>query len=460
VVIIYNYNLDGHSKVILIELEFGQLMQHPQFWIEITRQDGTKRYYGGDAGHNLVFESDQYRLTEYGSLAAAQTNYWETDDSGYQFAFLPNGVVGQYVKVHFVNSGSGIQIYEMVARRIVIAEDIAVENLSAIVADIGTITAGNIQSDDYSGTEGMIIDLDNKDIEIRKSGVDRLIYDGGTGNLSIRGDITVTGGSGIGNLTDAGALATEDDVDWSTQVSGSGKPDDNADVTASNTAAAIAGQGSLATKNNVGKTDCDTTLISGGYIATNLVSANSILANAVTSAKINAGAVTATSVGTNEIVANTANIKNGVITSAKIGTAEVETLNIDGNAVVLPQAATGSSSVTVGTSDTLLTSVSITIPSTASSQPVQIIVSCGYYLYSGDGTFIYGEFTIKRGSTELIRRASGYAYQGHYDRQALTMMWIDTPGSAATYTYYFYGRKTNKTLTVYTPNISVLLLKR
>jgi len=146
--------------------------------------------------------------------------------------------------------------------------------LSAITADIGTITAGNLQSQDYDATNGMIIDLDNRDIEIKKNGVDKLVYDGDTGNLSINGDITVTGGSGIANLSDAGDLATKD---------------------------------------TVGKTDCDTTLISGGYIATNLVNANSIEANSITASKV----------GANEIITNTANVR----------TAKIVTLHLDNNTV-------------------------------------------------------------------------------------------------------------------------------
>lgn len=53
-------------------------------------------------------------------------------------------------------------------------------------------------------------------------------------NATISGAITLqSGSSGLGNLTDAGDLATQDDVDWATQVTGTGKPANNADVTLS-----------------------------------------------------------------------------------------------------------------------------------------------------------------------------------------------------------------------------------
>lgn len=56
-------------------------------------------------------------------------------------------------------------------------------------------------------------------------------------------------------------------VAW-TSVTGTGRPDDNADVTAANTAAAIVGQGALATQNNV---DWATQIIGAAKVAGNLL---------------------------------------------------------------------------------------------------------------------------------------------------------------------------------------------
>jgi|GEM_PF-3212626 len=56
----------------------------------------------------------------------------------------------------------------------------------------------------------------------------KLLWDGS--NLSIVGSVAITGGSGIGNLTDAGDLATADVANWQTQVTGTGKPADYATV--------------------------------------------------------------------------------------------------------------------------------------------------------------------------------------------------------------------------------------
>lgn len=59
-------------------------------------------------------------------------------------------------------------------------------------------------------------------------------------------------------------------LDWS-NVAGTGKPADNADVTSANTAAAISGQGSLATRNTVSTTFIDNLAVNTAKIAGNAV---------------------------------------------------------------------------------------------------------------------------------------------------------------------------------------------
>ena len=49
-------------------------------------------------------------------------------------------------------------------------------------------------------------------------------------SATVTGAITISSGSGIANFSDAGALATEDAADFSTQVDGAAKPADNATV--------------------------------------------------------------------------------------------------------------------------------------------------------------------------------------------------------------------------------------
>jgi hypothetical protein len=50
------------------------------------------------------------------------------------------------------------------------------------------------------------------------------------------GSFSISSGSGIGNFSDAGSLAEQDSADWQSDVTGTGKPADNADVTGDNTA--------------------------------------------------------------------------------------------------------------------------------------------------------------------------------------------------------------------------------
>lgn len=63
----------------------------------------------------------------------------------------------------------------------------------------------------------------------------------------VTGTLTTSTQSTSAGIVGQGALATANTATWSTQVTGTGKPDDNADVTSAHTAAAITGQGDLAT---------------------------------------------------------------------------------------------------------------------------------------------------------------------------------------------------------------------
>jgi len=223
-----------------------------QVHISYKREEGDSwSWLSGNATHGLDTVDGQDRLVSRASEALAQTNYWTTS-AGFNYAFFPNGEVARYCRLH-INASSST-IYELVFRRIVIAEDISVESLSAITADIGNITTGVIQASSYP-TSGIKIDIDSGEI---------------VGTMTFK-----SGTTGIAQ-TDAGALAQEDTADWSTQVAGTGKPDNNADVTSANTAANITGQGDLATQDTVGATDCDTTIISGGKVITSLLTASNI----------------------------------------------------------------------------------------------------------------------------------------------------------------------------------------
>jgi len=65
-----------------------------------------------------------------------------------------------------------------------------------------------------------------------------------------------------------------------------------ADVTGDNTAAAITGQGALATLSTISTSECDTTIIDGGKIVTGLLTADNIQAGTLAADYIGAGSIT------------------------------------------------------------------------------------------------------------------------------------------------------------------------
>jgi len=150
----------------------------------------------------------------------------------------------------------------------ILARHLAADSIQATHIDTNEVFIGmTIQSSNYvPGVSGWKIDKD--------------------GAMEING----------GSITVAGGL------DYS-QITGDTAPDDNADVTADNTAAGIENQGALAVLDEIGLSLLDETVITSGAIKT--------------------GLVTAYTIGANEVIANTANIKNGIITNAKIGSLAV-----------------------------------------------------------------------------------------------------------------------------------------
>ena len=451
---------------------------------------------------------DDENLEAANNQADAQANLWSVDEAllggiRRNIRIMPNNVIADKFRI-YIRGSYTTTFYEMYPSRIIISELAAIGHLSAISSDIGTIIAGTIQSKDYSGTEGMIIDLDDKDIEIRHESEDRLIYDGDTGDLAITSVVTFQAGTtGIAN-TDAGDLAVLDEVEWADVADGATtKPANSADVTANNTAADAAAYtgakidaaytdadvtanntaanvvtvGSVPATHVAGWAATDTTKIDGGDIYTNTITANAIKAltitadqiaantitsdeiaantikagqiavNTITANNLAAGCVTASEVSTNEIIASAANIKNAVITGAKIGTAQVDTLQIKGQAVTIPVGAYTAGEL-ISNSGGLVTIQSASI--TSSGAPIFIFVSAflkwvnlhsTVYLYIyRDGSIIY----------TAIPDVTGY------------FLWTthikDTPG-AGTHTYYFRCGYISSYEKFYYKNRSLLLLE-
>ena len=125
-------------------------------YFQYRRNDGAWTYLAGTAGHALTSEG---KLTDYGaSEANAQTNYL-TLAAGKTVPSYPDGIIAVDNRINFL---SGTTLRELIFIREVIAEQIVADNLSAISANVGVLSAGIIQS-----TNGRVLfDLDEGWIKV------------------------------------------------------------------------------------------------------------------------------------------------------------------------------------------------------------------------------------------------------------------------------------------------------
>jgi len=122
----------------------------------------------------------------------------------------------------------------------------------------------------------------------------------------IANSLTIGGGSGISNLTDAGALATKDNVDMSTSevlnkiadnitetITRKWAAESGADVTLNNTAAGFTGQGDLSILDSISETYIDSDAVTTPKIAAGAVIASKIAVGQLSAISANIGEVTA-----------------------------------------------------------------------------------------------------------------------------------------------------------------------
>lgn len=168
-------------------------------------------------------------------------------------------------------------------------------------------------------------------------------------------------------------------------------------------------------------------LIVDGTITGDKVAASSVITS---SAQIDDAIITSAKIADAEIT--TANIADAAITTAKISDASVDTLQVAGNAISAISAATANNTV----------SSQITVPSVASSQPVQILAT-----FARNGTFT-AQHVITRNGTSIkavfLSDSSG------------AIVVIDTPG-AGTHTYQYSQSNTGVTAEL---SVALQLIKR
>jgi len=180
-----------------------------------------------------------------------------------------------------------------IVAKCITADQIFGNKLSVIFADMGTITAGTITLNTtgfirstgkvYGGaTAGFWMGYTSGAYKLHiGTNTKYLMWDGA--NLSVKGSVIITGGSGIANLTDAGALATLDSIAYAA-ITGA-KPPTNADHTADIVS-------DLAYYNMVSEAMLDSTIIIGGFIKTSLLTANNIRTGTLEAVQVKVGGTT------------------------------------------------------------------------------------------------------------------------------------------------------------------------
>jgi hypothetical protein len=169
-----------------------------QVYLAMSADGNSWYHFAASAEHAVNIDSD---LVAAADQAAAAANFWQLK-AGLNVGMLPNNSVARYVRL-YLTGNSITTVYEFVPSRILISELAAIKHLSSYSANVGVITAGMLRSTDYSpNNQGLMIDLDDKIIDINFDGQNVFNYSAATGQLRLTGSVTITDGLGYENLTD------------------------------------------------------------------------------------------------------------------------------------------------------------------------------------------------------------------------------------------------------------------
>jgi len=172
---------------------------------------------GGDDDNDWSFlkAKNDHTLDDDTLLAAtnkvdAAAAYW-TIAAGKSVALFPLMVAARYCRLYLTNSTS-TTLYELIFMRQVIAEQVTADNLQAISAELGDLASGSIQSPNFSGSEGIRIDLDNDLIYVGGNANPKLEFDA-VGDLYINATVTFESGTtGYDNIIDKPNLPTDENL--------------------------------------------------------------------------------------------------------------------------------------------------------------------------------------------------------------------------------------------------------
>lgn len=213
----YKYAVDDiFDRVIIYTAD-----ANTQTYIAYSNDGSDWSYLTGEADHTLTVDNE---LVTASGINEAQTNYWQTV-SGTNVAIFPAMIAGRYMRLYMTGTYS-TEIYELVFFREIIAEMAAIDNLAALSANMGTITAGNITLD----ISGFIRTTDKDNYADTTAGF-FLGYDGGAYKFNLGNDTNYIKWDGSDLTIEAPMSADSITLDTDGYVKTTGK-DNYADTTA------------------------------------------------------------------------------------------------------------------------------------------------------------------------------------------------------------------------------------
>jgi hypothetical protein len=300
-----SYTIGGTDKWIDYTFPIKMLIDRIAVWVSDSMdvyvaytEDGTTwNWLKAEADHTLTSTNE---LLAGANQADCQTNYWTLPASGKHVAIFPQQTVAKAVRLYMMGSVTR-SIYELVFFREVLAEYIIADYLSAISANLGTITAGILQSPTWDADNGMLFDLIAEAVKFGGATDPKFDWDGGTNTLNIGAVVTFeSASSGYSNISDKPTDLGDINEGEGTKLTGIAT---GADVTGDNTADDTDKVGGVDAATIAGWKYAGQTTIDGGDIQTDTI--------------------TAVQIGANEIITVEANIDNAVINTLHLAEAAV-----------------------------------------------------------------------------------------------------------------------------------------
>jgi len=182
----YSYAMQDFQDRVVIWKDDNSPAINCYFTLSIDDGDSWS-YFSDVVDGEHVLENYDY-LTEHANSTIAGDNYVKLSNSKSVYKF-PERTTATDFRMYITSApGLTVTINELVPYREVIAELIVADELAAISANLGVVTAGLIQSNTITDDSGVMIDLDNELIRIGGTTNPFLYADGVNNYMSISGD--------------------------------------------------------------------------------------------------------------------------------------------------------------------------------------------------------------------------------------------------------------------------------